>query len=57
MHVSQEMQGFKGAYIQSDEVTFMLTDFDGHETQGWFGYELNKIVSISASLMTAHFHC
>jgi tRNA(His) 5'-end guanylyltransferase len=53
--VSQEMQGFKGAYIQSDEVTFMLADFDSHETQGWFGYKLNKIVSISASLMTAYF--
>lgn len=53
---AKEMQGFKMAYIQSDEVTFMLTDYDTHETQGWFGYELNKVVSVSASVFTAHFN-
>lgn len=51
-----EMQGFKLAYIQSDECTFMLTDFDTLQTQGWFGYELSKILSVSASLFTAHFN-
>ncbi len=50
------MQGVKAAYIQSDECTFMLTDFDDLETQGWFNYELNKVVSISASTYTAHFN-
>lgn len=53
---AKEMSGFKLAYVQSDEATFMLTDFDTHETQGWFDYELNKIVSISASAFTAHFN-
>lgn len=55
-HTSDEMQGFKLAYTQSDECTFVLTDFDSHQTQGWFGYELNKVVSISASLFTAYFN-
>lgn len=53
---SREMQGFKLGYVQSDEATFLLTDFDSHQTQGWFGYELNKIVSVSASLFTANFN-
>jgi len=53
---ADEMQGFKLAYTQSDECTFVLTDFDTHQTQGWFGYELNKVVSISASLFTAWFN-
>lgn len=53
---ASEMQGFKLAYVQSDEATFLLTDFDSLQTQGWFDYELNKIVSISASLFTAHFN-
>lgn len=53
---AKEMQGFKIAYIQSDECTFMLTDFDTHDTQGWFNYELNKVVSLSASLFTAYFN-
>lgn len=51
-----EMMGFKLGYVQSDEATFMLTDFDQLQTQGWFGYELNKVVSVSASLFTAHFN-
>lgn len=55
-HTADEMQGFKLAYTQSDECTFVLTDFDTHQTQGWFGYELNKVVSISASLFTAYFN-
>jgi tRNA(His) guanylyltransferase len=53
---SREMQMFKAAYIQSDECTFMLTDFDNLETQGWFGYELNKVVSVTASMFTAFFN-
>lgn len=53
---AEEMQGFKGAFVQSDEATFMLTDFDTLQTQGWFGYELAKVISISASAFTAHFN-
>lgn len=50
------MQGFKAAYVQSDEVTFVLADNERHETQGWFNYEHQKIVSLSSSLMTAFFN-
>ena len=53
--VAEEMQGFKAAYIQSDEVTFCITDYDRVESQGWFDYDLSKIISISAALMTGHF--
>ena len=50
------MMGFKLAYIQSDECTFMLADYDTLQTQGWFGYEVNKVVSISAATFTAMFN-
>lgn len=53
---AEEMSGVKLAYAQSDECTFMLTDFDNLETQGWFDYSLNKLVSISASMFTAFFN-
>ena len=53
---ASEMQGFKLAYTQSDEATFMLWDFDTLETSAWFDYELNKIVSITASMFTAYFN-
>lgn len=55
-YTAKEMMGFKLAYIQSDECTFILTDFDKLTTQGWFNYELNKVVSISASMFTAYFN-
>lgn len=54
--VAKEMQGFKVAYVQSDEATFCLTDYDGLETQGWFDYDLSKMVSISAALMSVAFN-
>ena len=53
---AKEMQGFKLAYTQSDESTFLITDYDQLDTQGWFAYELNKVVSLSASIFTAHFN-
>jgi tRNA(His) 5'-end guanylyltransferase len=50
------MQGFKLGYVQSDEATFLLTDFDTHDTEGWFGYNLQKVVSVAASHFTANFN-
>jgi tRNA(His) 5'-end guanylyltransferase len=55
-HTARKMQGFKLAYIQSDEASFLLTDFDTFETEGYFDYELNKILSITASTFTAYFN-
>jgi tRNA(His) guanylyltransferase len=54
--VSNEMQGFKAAYVQSDEATFLLTDYDDIGTQGWFGYVHAKMISISASSMSVNFN-
>ena len=54
-HVFGEMQGCKLAYIQSDEASFVMTDFDTLETEPWFGYRQSKVESVSASLMTAAF--
>src|SRR3990167_9420441 len=54
--VAKDIQGFKCAYIQSDEVSFCLTDYDTIETEGWFDYDLSKMVSISAALMSVYFN-
>lgn len=55
-YTAKDMQGFKAAYIQSDEATFLLTDYDTFETEGWFDYELPKTISISAALMSVAFN-
>lgn len=54
--VASNMQGFKVAYIQSDEATFCLTDYDTIDTDGWFGYEIPKITTIAASMMSVAFN-
>ncbi len=49
VHTANTMQGCKFAYTQSDEISFLLTDDDTIDTQGWFGYEVNKMVSAAAA--------
>jgi len=55
IRTASEMQGFKLGYVQSDEASFLLTDYDNLHTQPWFGYNQSKVESISASTMTAAF--
>lgn len=52
----KNIQGVKFGYCQSDEINLLLTDYDTLQTQAWFDYNLQKIVSISASLATAKFN-
>lgn len=47
--------GCKFCYSQSDEVSFLLTDYETVRTDGWFKYDTRKIISISASLAAAVF--
>ena len=51
-----EIQGAKFAYVQSDEISILLTDFDEITTEAWFDNNLQKIVSNSASIATAAFN-
>ena len=53
---AEQMQGFKIGYMQSDEVSFLLTDYDQLNTQAWFDYNKSKIETIAASAMTAKFN-
>jgi len=52
----QEMIGCRFAYGQSDEYSFLLTDFEKENAPLWFDGNVQKIVSVSASLFTAHFN-
>lgn len=54
--VAAEAQGFKLGYVQSDEASFLITDYDTLDTEAWFGYVKSKIETISASIMTAAFN-
>lgn len=56
MELVRELQGAKIAYIQSDEISILLTDFDRLTTEAWFDYNLQKITSVSASIATLAFN-
>jgi len=53
---ADSMQGCKLAYVQSDEASFLLTDFDDLNTAAWYDNQLQKIVSVAASTFTAYFN-
>lgn len=43
------------AYMQSDEISFLLIDYNKFESMQWFDGVVQKIASVSASVMGAHF--
>ena len=55
-YMCKNIQGAKIAYIQSDEITIILTDYDTLETDCWFNYRTDKLCSISASMATMAFN-
>jgi tRNA(His) guanylyltransferase len=56
LHACQEMIGCRFAYGQSDEYSFLLTDLDRDDSPLWFDGNVQKIVSVGASLFTAGFN-
>ena len=55
-YMCENIQGAKLAYVQSDEITIILTDYDALETDCWFNYRTDKLCSISASMATMAFN-
>jgi tRNA(His) 5'-end guanylyltransferase len=55
-YMCENIQGAKLAFVQSDEISIVLTDFDKLGTNAWFDGNIQKMASISASLATAKFN-
>ncbi|MCD6066982.1 MAG: hypothetical protein K0S33_1808 [Bacteroidetes bacterium] len=55
-YLCQNIQGAKFAFVQSDEISILLTDFDDINTSAWFEGNIQKICSVSASLATVRFN-
>jgi len=56
IYLCQNIQGAKFAFVQSDEISVLVTDFDKLDTDAWFDGNIQKIVSVSASMATAKFN-
>lgn len=55
-YLCKNIQGAKMAFVQSDEISIVLTDFDTLQTDAWFDGQVQKIVSVSASMATSKFN-
>lgn len=55
-YMCENMEKAKFAYVQSDEITIILVDYDTLETDCWFNYRTDKLCSISASMATMAFN-
>ncbi len=51
-----EIQGSVIGYTQSDEISIILQDWKQYNTDCWYGYNTQKIVSVAASICTATFN-
>lgn len=52
----KNIEGCNFGYTQSDEISLLLTDYKNLETQAWFDYKVQKMVSVAASMATAYFN-
>lgn len=55
-YLCENIQGCVLGYTQSDEITLVLVDYKKLNSGAWFDYEVQKMVSISASMATLAFN-
>jgi tRNA(His) guanylyltransferase len=52
----RQAQGAVFGFVQSDEISILLTDYSTITTEAWFDGNIQKIASISSSIVTAEFN-
>lgn len=55
-YLCENIQGCVFGYTQSDEITLVLTDYEKITTDAWFGYNIQKMSSIAASMASVAFN-
>ena len=55
-YLCKNIQGCVLGYHQSDEISLILVDYQKFNSDAWFGYEVQKICSIAASMATMVFN-
>lgn len=51
----ENIQGCQIAYVQSDEISLLLTNYQDIDTQSWFDNNLQKMVSVSSAMASVTF--
>jgi tRNA(His) 5'-end guanylyltransferase len=55
-YLCENIQGCVLGYTQSDEITLVLVDYQDKNTSAWFDNNIQKMVSVSASMATLEFN-
>ena len=55
-YVVDNISGAIAGYVQSDEITILITDKMSKNQEGWFNYRVDKMCSIAASMASAFFN-
>lgn len=55
-YLCKNIQGCVLGYTQSDEITLVLVDYKDIDTCAWFDYNIQKCVSVAASMATLAFN-
>lgn len=55
-YLCENIQGCIFGYTQSDEISLVLSDYKKLNSEAWFGYEIQKMCSIAASMATMAFN-
>lgn len=55
-YLCENIQGCVLGYTQSDEITLVLVDYQSREASAWFDNNIQKMVSVSASMATLAFN-
>lgn len=53
--VCADVMGCRLAYVQSDEISLLLVDYERLNTEAWFDYEVPKLTSIAAATTSVTF--
>ena len=56
LNLCENIQGCKIAYVESDEISLLLTDYDTLTTDAWFEYSVQKMCSVAASMAAMFFN-
>lgn len=52
--IAEKVQGVVLGYVQSDEISFLLQDFETIQSEPWFGGNTNKLLTLPAAIASAY---
>lgn len=55
-YLCENVQGCVFSYQFSDEITLVLIDYQNENTDAWYGYRVQKLCSVTASMATMKFN-